>query len=75
MANIFKVTYPSGKGSYFEPCDAETIEEFCNRHFGSVDPAEHDITIEIIGNTEPMSPELMDPPPPEPLDEDEDEDD
>lgn len=44
----FKVNYPNGKDSYVETCDAQTIEEFANRHFGSVDYAEHGITVEIV---------------------------
>lgn len=44
----FKVTYPNGKGSYVETCDAENIDDFCNRHFGSVDYEANGITVEIV---------------------------
>lgn len=33
----FKIDYPSGKDTYVETCDAKSIEEFVNRHFGSAD--------------------------------------
>lgn len=52
----FKVTYPS-KETYVETCDAETVEEFCNRHFGSVDYEEHGITVEIVEEPEAEDPD------------------
>lgn len=46
-SNKFIITYSSGLGSHVEVCDAQSIEEFANRHFGSVDYKEHGITVEM----------------------------
>lgn len=43
----FKITYPSGLGHHVEVCDAQTIEEFANRHFGSVDYKEQGVKVEM----------------------------
>jgi hypothetical protein len=48
----FKVTYPSG---VVEECehsdDNQTIAGFINAKFGSVDPAEHGVTVEEISES------------------------
>jgi hypothetical protein len=46
--NTFRVTYPSGKILEETVIDCDTTEAFIMRHFGSVDPAEHGIDVDLI---------------------------
>ena len=52
-SNKFTITYPSGLGQHVEVCDAQSVKEFANRHFGSVDYADQGVTVEM----EPYEPE------------------
>jgi hypothetical protein len=45
----FKVTYPTGATEEDSAEDCTTVEAFINRKFGSVDPYDHGVKIELIG--------------------------